>query len=210
VIVFPVRGAEQQLIALADRLFPVVAIDHRIEHPHIGSIESDTETGAHLAIEHLTARGRHRIGMLSSRIAESVREPREMGFRDAIADLGYDVDQAVVWIDETLEGGAAGVNELLDRFPDLDGVFAYTDIMAIGAMRALEDAGRTVPDDVAVIGVDDVSVSALVRPALTTVRIDREQMGTRAVEMLMGMRQDPSAPPHREIIDVSLVVRQSG
>lgn len=201
-IVFPVRAAEQQLIALADRLFPVVAIDHRIEHPHIGSIESDTETGAHLAIEHLTARGRHRIGMLSSRIAESVREPREMGFRDAIADLGYDVDQAVVWIDETLEGGAAGVNELLDRFPDLDGVFAYTDIMAIGAMRALEDAGRTVPDDVA--------VSALVRPALTTVRIDREQMGTRAVEMLMGMRQDPSAPPHREIIDVSLVVRQSG
>jgi len=67
-----------------------------------------------------------------------------------------------------------------------------------------------VPDGVAVIGVDDVAVSALVRPALTTVRIDREQMGTRAVEMLMGMRDDPSAAPHREIIDVSLVVRQSG
>ena len=81
---------------------------------------------------------------------------------------------------------------LLDRFPDLDGVLAYNDIMAIGAMRALEDLGRRVPDDVAVVGVDDVAVSALVRPALTTIRLDREQMGARAVDMLMRMRADPN------------------
>ncbi len=148
--------------------------------------------------------------MLSSRVAESVHEPRETGFREAIAKLGYDIDRAVVWTDETVEGGAAGVGELLQRFPETDGVFAYTDIMAIGAMGELADRGKAVPSEIPVIGVDDVEVSALVRPALTTVRIDREQMGTRAVEMLMRMRADPNGPAKREMIDVSLVVRQSG
>ena len=94
-----------------------------------------------------------------------------------------------------MEGGADGVRRLVERFPDLDGVLAYNDIMAIGAIRALEDSGRRVPDDVAVIGVDDVALSALVRPALTTVRIDREQMGAHAVEMLMQMRAEPDGRP---------------
>lgn len=81
--------------------------------------------------------------------------------------------------------------------------------MAIGAIRALEDLGRGVPGDVAVIGVDDVALSALVRPALTTVRIDREQMGARAVEMLMQMRDNPHGRPRRETVDVTLVRRDS-
>ena len=115
----------------------------------------------------------------------------------------------VVWADESMDGGAHGVRRLVERFPDLDGVLAYNDIMAIGAIRALEDLGRRVPEDVAVIGVDDIALSALVRPSLTSVRIDREQMGARAVEMLMQMRSDPDGPPRRETVDVSLVRRDS-
>ena len=95
------------------------------------------------------------------------------------------------------------------RFPDLDGVFTYTDIMAIGAIHGLQDAGVVVPRDVAVVGVDDIAVSSIVRPALTTVRIDREAMGARAVEMLLRMRADGRAGPQRETIEVSLVVRES-
>jgi LacI family transcriptional regulator len=209
VIVFPVRGAESQLVSLAERSVPVVVIDHRIDHPQIGSVESDLVKGAHLAVNHLLARGRANIGMLSTRIAESVHEPRESGFREAIGGLGYDADRAVVWTDETIEGGAKGVMELLDRMPALDGVFAYTDNMALGAMRALQDTGRLVPEAVSVIGVDDIAVSSLVRPPLTTVRIDREQMGTRAVEMLMRMRAEPGTRPGADMIDVALVVRES-
>lgn len=209
VIVFPVRGAEAQLISLAARSVPVVAIDHRVDHPGIGSVESDTRRGAHLAVEHLLSRGRRRIGMLSTRIAESVHEPRELGFREAIAGLGYDVDDAVVWTDETIEGGAKGAVELLSRIPDLDGLFAYTDIMAIGAIQALQESGRGVPGQVSVVGVDDVAVSTVVKPSLTTVRIDREQMGTRAVEMMMRMRAQSSHVTEREVLDVELVVRES-
>ena len=101
------------------------------------------------------------------------------------------------------------MRQLLERFPDLDGVLAYNDIMAIGAMRELEDVGRRVPDDVAVIGVDDVALSALVRPALTTIRIDRQQMGARAVEMVMQLRGDPDGSPRRETVEVQLGRRES-
>jgi LacI family transcriptional regulator len=208
-VVFPVRGSQDQLRAVADRAIPVVTVDYAIDHPRIGAVDSDTERGAHLAVEHLRARGRSVLGMVSSPSGRTVDEPRERGFRQAIADLTDDVRRHVVWNDETLEGGAAGLRELVDRFPSLDGVFAYNDIMAIGAMRELEDLGRRVPDDVAVIGVDDVAVSALVRPALTTVRIDREQMGARAVDMVMQLRAEPDGPPRRETVDVQLIHRAS-
>jgi len=159
------------------RAVPVVTIDYVINHPRIGAVESDTERGAQLAVEHLRSNGRRVLGMVSSPSGRTVDEPRQRGFRRAIADLTADVQHHIVWADETLEGGAAGVRQLLERLPAVDGVLTYNDVMAIGAVRELEDLGRAVPGEVAVIGVDDVAVSALVRPALTTVRIDREQMG---------------------------------
>jgi LacI family transcriptional regulator, galactose operon repressor len=173
----------------------VVTVDYAIDHPRIGSVESDTERGALLAVEHLRTRGRSVLGMVSSPSGRTVEEPRQRGFHRAIADLTDDVEHHVVWADETLEGGASGVRQLLERLPAVDGILAYNDVMAIGAMRELEDLGHRVPDDVAVVGVDDVEFSALVRPSLTTVRIDREQMGGRAVDMLMQMRADPDVPP---------------
>jgi LacI family transcriptional regulator len=208
-IVFPVRGSQHQLEAVADRGVPVVTVDYAIDHRRIGCVDSDTERGARLAVEHLRSRQRTVLGMVSSPSGQTVDEPRERGFRQAIADLADDVRQHVVWTDETMDGGAAGVRTLLERFPTLDGVLAYNDMMAIGAMRELELVGRRVPDDVAVIGVDDVAVSALVRPSLTTVRIDREQMGARAVDMLMQLRADPDGPLRRETVDVDLVRRDS-
>jgi DNA-binding LacI/PurR family transcriptional regulator len=184
-------------------------VDYAIDHRRIGSVDSDTERGARLAVEHLRSRGCRVLGMVSSPSGQTVDEPRERGFRRTIADVAGDVRQHVVWTDETMEGGAAGVRALLERLPTLDGMLAYNDIMAIGAMRELERLGRRVPDDVAVIGVDDVAVSALVRPALTTVRIDREQMGARAVDMLMELRADPDGPPRRNTVDVELIRRES-
>jgi LacI family transcriptional regulator len=208
-IVFPVRGSQDQLRLAADRSVPVVTVDYAIDDPRIGSVESATERGAHLAVDHLRATGRHNLGMVSSPSGRTVDEPRQRGFRQAIEDLTDKVSRHIVWADETLDGGADGVRRLVDQIPDLDGVLAYNDIMAIGAIRALEDLGRRVPEDVAVIGVDDIALSALVRPSLTSVRIDREQMGARAVEMLMQMRSDPDGPPRRETVDVSLVRRDS-
>jgi Periplasmic binding protein-like domain len=89
---------------------------------------------------------------------------------EAIAATVTDARHHVVWADQSMDGGADGVRRRVERFPDLDGVPAYNDIMAIGAIRALEDLGRRVPEDVAVIGVDDIALSALVRPSLTSVR----------------------------------------
>jgi len=212
-IVFPVRGSDDQLRAAAERRMPLVTIDYAVEHPHIGSVESDTEGGARRAVEHFARRGCRTLGMVSSPSGRTVDEPRERGFRQAVAARAglspHDARRRVVWADETVDGGAAGVRELLGRFPELDGVFAYNDLMALGAIRQLEELGRRVPDDVAVIGVDDVAVSALVRPALTTLRIDREEMGGRAVDVLLRMRAEPDRQPAAETVEVTLVVRAS-
>jgi LacI family transcriptional regulator len=211
-IAFPVRGSDRQLRAVADRGTPVVTIDYTIDHPHIGSVDSDTEHGARLAVDHFVRDGRRTLGMISSPSGRSVDEPRERGFRRAVGELAKATEDSrhhIVWADETVDGGAAGVAELLGRFPALDGVLTYNDVMAIGAMRELQARGRHVPDDVAVIGVDDITLSALVEPPLTTVRIDREQMGARAVDMLMKLRTDPVVVPPAETVGVTLVIRAS-
>lgn len=208
-VVFPVRGAEDQLRDVADHGVPIVVVDHRVEHPRIGSIASDTEGGARSAVDYLRRQGRSSIGMLSLRSALTVPETRETGFLMAVQELGTWSDDLLVRTEESLEGGSKGALELLAVRPDLDALFAYNDLMAVGAIRAIEQTGRVVPDDVAVIGVDDIAISAMVRPALTTIRIDRANLGARAVDLLMRMRQDPAFAAPRELLGVELVIRES-
>lgn len=208
-VVFPVRGAEAQLVDVAEHGVPIIVVDHLVEHPRIGSVVSDTEAGAHSAVDYLLGRGRSTIGMLSLRSALTGPETRETGFIAAAKEAGIWNEDLLVRTDESLEGGRTGALELLSRRPDVNALFAYNDLMAVGAVRAIEELGRRVPDDVAVIGVDDVAISAMVRPALTTIRIDRANLGARAVDLLMRMREDPGLAAPHDVLDVTLVVRES-
>jgi LacI family transcriptional regulator len=108
----------------------------------------------------------------------------------------------------TVTAGAAAVRELLARHPEVTGVFAFNDLLAIGAVRALRDAGRRVPDDVAVVGYDDITMAALLDPPLTTVHTDKYELGRTLVEIL-GRRLDGHAAEHR-LLSPRLVVRGSG
>ena len=111
-------------------------------------------------------------------------------------------------VDPTLADGRIGVRRLLELHPSIDGIFAYNDLMAIGAMQELHRMGRSVPDDIAIVGCDDITMSEVVTPSLTTVRIDRETLGREAVRRLVELRDGDV--DHREVvIPVSLTIRDS-
>jgi len=209
VIIFPIGEASGALVPFADRGMPMVVIDTPADHPNLRMVSSDLTSGARMAVEHLIGSGRRRLGMLAHVNSPVGRRWREDGF---CSGLPAGIEPIVVRESANSEGGRIGIRRLLEALPDLDGVFAYNDMMALGAIRELHAQGRSVPDDVAVVGFDDIQMSALVAPSLTTIQIDRERLGIEAVQTLISLRNgdlDDNDGRMGPVIPVSLIRRES-
>ncbi|CAL9369709.1 Ribose operon repressor [Streptomyces sp. enrichment culture] len=180
-------------------------------------VDSDNRGGARDAVRHLVALGRTRIAHITGPLDQTSAADRLAGHRDVVGDA----DPAlIVRGDFTPGGGEHAMRELLGRCPDLDAVFAANDLMAAGALRVLRAHGRRVPEDVAVVGFDDMlSVAEQTEPALTTVRQDIEEMGRLMARLLLrgldgGPAGDPAqgppgAAPSGVILPTTLVRRAS-
>ncbi|MGS0685566.1 LacI family DNA-binding transcriptional regulator [Nakamurella sp. GG22] len=151
-------------------------------------VDNDNVDGGRLAARHLLAAGRTVIGILSGPEDMCAGVDRLAGFR---LGLGAAFDPALVeYADFTQEGGEAAAERLLARTPHLDGLFAASDLMALGALRALRRAGRRVPDDVSLVGFDDIEVARSAAPPLTTVRQSTVLQG-RTMARIMLARTRP-------------------
>ncbi|AXK35836.1 LacI family transcriptional regulator [Streptomyces armeniacus] len=177
-------------------------------------VDTDNRGGARQAVEHLLERGRRRIAVITGPLDQTSALDRLHGYRDALDVM--EADPALVAHGGfTAEGGERAMAELLDRTPDLDAVFAGSDLMASGAIRTLRAYGRRVPEDVAVVGYDDLEPAAWADPPLTTVRQDVEGMGRMMAELLMrrlGLAPESRGAdgvPASVVTSARLVVRAS-
>ena len=210
VIVFPAPGSIEQLTAYARRGMPLVILDDIVEFPNLASVSFDLEDGATKAAQHLLATGRRKIGMIGSEITVPRTRRRERGFYQAFenAPEGSQLPE-LVRVQPTVSGGANGLQQLLERQPGLDGIFAYNDLMAVGAMRAAQSVGYRVPDDLAIVGCNDIEMSALISPGLTTIRLDRPRLSAEATRVLHDLIEAPGSNPAPVVLPVELVVRES-
>ncbi|MGW0930299.1 LacI family DNA-binding transcriptional regulator [Streptomyces sp. NPDC002644] len=169
-------------------------------------VDVDNAGGAREATEYLISRGRTRVAALCGRLDTEAGRARYRGYRDAVLAAGLDPFPPREG-DFTESGGAAAMSELLTEHPDVDAVFAANDNMGVGALRALREAGRRVPDDVAVVGFDDLAVAQMSDPPLTTVHQPIQALGREMARMLAALvnGQDPTAL----ILPTRLVVRAS-
>lgn len=155
-------------------------MDATLDVPYV---DNDNLLGARLAARRLIDRGCVRVATIAGPADMSAGIDRREGF---IAEVGAANDPVpVVHGDFTFAGGQAAAQRLLDIDPAIDGIFAASDLMALGALRALADAGRRVPEDVAVVGFDDIEQAALSSPPLTTVRQDSVQQGRTMAQLLL-------------------------
>jgi DNA-binding LacI/PurR family transcriptional regulator len=173
-------------------------------------VDADNRGGAAKAVEHLARRGRRRIATITGPLDMGVGLDRLEGYRDGLAAAGLAADEDLVEAgDFTEEGGAAAMARLLARpGSPVDAVFAASDLMAAGALRALRAAGRRIPEDVAVVGFEDSAVARYAQPPLTTVRQPIEEMGRQATRMLLAKIAGETGGMHL-ILDVDLVERAS-
>ena len=201
---------------LAKRGLPVVVIDDRGHHPEFPTVGTTNVEGGRSATQHLIDQGRRKIAMVNGPIDFGCDRDRLEGYRLVLAEAGIRYDHGLVThCDFTQAGGASATTRLLEANPELDAVFAANDLMAFGVLQALRDAGRKVPDDVAVVGFDDIPAAALTHPPLTTVHQPLYEMGrTAAVMVMSGIRGDDIAGrfelPTRLVVRASSGASQSG
>jgi len=175
----------------------------------VAYVDVDNVAGECEATELLVARGCTRIGTIAGPSDMTAAEDRVVGWRQAMAAAGLAAD-AIEHGDFTEASGEAATRLLMQRHPDLDGLVVASDLMAAGALKVLAELGRRVPDDIAVVGFDDLGVAERTTPALTTVRQPVDEMAERATRLLLECVDDPaSGRPMRLIIPPTLVRRAS-
>jgi DNA-binding LacI/PurR family transcriptional regulator len=207
-VVLPLPGRDPLPGLLAEARVPAVLIGRPADPVPISYVDLANEAGAALAAERLVEHGCQRVGMISGPAGVPACLDRITGFRRAMARHGH------AWVptaggDFTRESGEQAMRVLLAGQPRLDGVFVANDLMALGALLALRDAARRVPEDVAVVGFDDSSAALAARPALTTVRHPLEDMAAEAARMLLVRVEEPASRVTSVIYEPILVRRQS-
>ncbi|MEU0052814.1 LacI family DNA-binding transcriptional regulator [Streptomyces sp. NPDC006184] len=171
---------------LAQLEIPAVISGPRSAAETLTSVDSDNYGGARSAVEHLVSRGRRRIAHITGRLDVYGAQRRVDGYRAALRDAGHAADERLIETgDFTEEGGRRAMTVLLDRHPDLDAVFAGSDVMAAGARQVLREAGRRIPDDIALVGYDDSAIARHMDPPMTSVRQPIEEMGRAMIELLL-------------------------
>ncbi len=188
---------------------PTVLVGRPLGHPGLPYADADNRGGAREGVEHLLAKGRRTIATISGPSNMCAGIDRYDGYRDAIEGAGLQLRKTLVAEGDFFEeSGHRAMTRLLARRPDIDGVFAASDLMAVGALRALREAGRRVPDDVAVVGFDDAPIASHTLPALTTIRQPLDNMTAAAAELLLS-RVDGNVATLDRIVCPTLLVKRA-
>lgn len=193
--------------ALRGRL-PAVSIN-RIHGGGVPMIGSDHAVTGTLAAEHLLGLGHRRIGAVTGPRGRQVVRRRTRGFREALRAAGQPLpERRIAEADWTSDGGWAATHRLLDADPTITAVFVHSDVMAMGALKALHERGLRLPADCSVVSCDDLSFAPYLVPPLTTVRVPFQETGERAATLLLD-RIGGKEIPDRELLPVELVIRES-
>ncbi|MBB2913138.1 DNA-binding LacI/PurR family transcriptional regulator [Streptosporangium becharense] len=199
------HGADPLPVALTRLRVPVVSYGRPAVPVEIPYVDGDNIGGAAGAVRHLLERGRRRIATISGPLDMIAGQDRLTGYREVLRDS--DRRSIIAVGDFTRESGAVAMRQLLADDPEIDAVFAANDLMAIGALHTLRRAGRRVPDDVAVVGYDDIEAVRYTDPPLTTVRNPHAEQAAVMVRLLLGLLGGGPADP--VIMPTELVVRAS-
>ncbi|MGH3368060.1 MAG: LacI family DNA-binding transcriptional regulator [Nocardioidaceae bacterium] len=207
VLVGVLAGGQELSTALAG--MPVVTVDRDTTLDSAWVVRSNHRVGGRLATEHMIELGHERIAHISGPMDLSVAQDRHDGYREALEEAGLAYDESLVVEGDFLEqSGYDGLRALRRRRRRFTALFCGNDLMAIGALRALDEVGLAVPQEVSVVGFDDIHLASYLRPGLTTVHQPIQTLGRRAAELLIGPAMD-GHDAASEVLDVHVVRRQT-
>jgi LacI family transcriptional regulator len=198
------------LSPLLDTAIPVVLVDRKLPGTQADTVVGDNIAGGTQVVEHLLANGYRRIACVSGPLTTTTGSERLLGYRMALEQAGLAVDDALIRVaDFREEGGRRATEELIAQGPRPDAVFVTNNRMTAGALEAIEGANLAVPDDIAVVGYDELSWAPLLRTALTTISQPAYDLGHESARLLLSRLDGYSGPARTVVLTTSLNVRAS-
>ncbi|RKY08779.1 MAG: LacI family transcriptional regulator [Planctomycetota bacterium] len=203
---------DEDISHLAQRDIPIVLTEREVCGSNVPCILVDNIKGAALATEHLVRRDRRSIAYITGPEGNVISQQRSQGYGQVLRENGLSFsDKLIVQGGLGLEDGCRAMGQLLDKTDAVDGVFAFNDMVAIGAMKAIRDKGLKVAGDIAVVGFDDIPIAAYCEPPLTTVRQPVVDMCVQGVDLLLDILDEKLSRDHftKTVLEPELIVRKS-
>lgn len=191
---------------------PAILVDNYVRGLQLDSILPDNEGGAYEAVRNLLERGHERVACIRAPLDQAAARERYRGYVNALSDAGIAVDEKlVVEGNFQVDGGERAMSQLLElkKNDRPTAVFCLNDEMAIGAMKKIRQSGLKVPDQISVIGFDDVDWAAHTFPPLTTVQVPKGELAGAAIKLLLQRMKSPHAIPYKVLLPTALVERES-
>jgi LacI family transcriptional regulator len=192
---------------------PVILIDRDLESSNVkGKVLVDNLEGAYKAVKHLIDKGYKKIAFITGALTSTTAKDRLAGYRKALEDSGIEYNNNYIRAGQyKSEWGLTAVKQLLDEGLDFDAVFCGNDLIAISVIKLLKSKGYNIPNDIGVVGFDDIYMASVVEPGLTTIKQPNYEMGYKAVELLIEVleKSGEAAEQKTIILDTELIVRKS-
>jgi LacI family transcriptional regulator len=206
-----VVNPEYLVTQLQSMTIPVTALSQRFEECQVDYVVNDNYSGAILVMEHLLKLGHTRIAHISGLDTQTSAQERLRGYQDALTRAGIADDNRLLRTsDNTIESGYYLAKDLLQSVEDLTAMFAYNDLVALGAFRAIREANLQVPADISLVGYDDITIAEFFEVPLTTVRQPMQEIGRKAAEVLLEkIRSGRDHEVQRIVLKPRLTIRSS-
>ena len=210
IIVSFTESNQEELIKLKEENFPSVQVYRKSPHPILPTIAIDNVTSAYNAVSHLLSLGHTRIGHITTGEKTLSGLERMQGYKRAMQEAGIMVENRWIQIcDHSAEEGEKAADKLLDAAPSITAIFSSHDLMAIGAYQSIYGRGLRIPDDISIVGHDDIEIAKFVHPKLTTIKTYKKNLGRAAVDLLIEEMQRLSPVRREEVFQTKLIVRES-
>lgn len=209
-IFFAVGDSSESVQGLLRQNVPVVVVDRDLPGVEVDAVLADNVKGGYLATHHLLEQGHARIGFIAGPPNLTPSADREAGYRQAHDEFDIQADpHLTVKGDFGFRSGQIAARQLLELTKPPTAIFACNDLMAVGVIHAAAEIGKRVPEDVAIIGFDDIELASYTVPTLSSVAQPKEELGRRAVQALFDRIRNKDIPARRVVLPTVLVVRSS-
>jgi LacI family transcriptional regulator len=208
-LVLAAEGSDPILKVAAECAIPTVLVNRGFGERRFSGVVNDDRESVRLILEHLSALGHTRVAHLSGPSASSTGMARRQAFEELAAAFGIRKPLVVEATAFTRAAGAKATQELLRRGARPTAIFAANDLIALGALDVLREAGLKVPEQVSLVGHNDMPMVDLIDPPLTTVRVAADQMSRQAAQMLLELLDEPGSPPSMRVLTPVFVQRRS-
>jgi len=208
-LITPVQGRDDDIKNLIEANIPFVVVGRDFENIELDAVYNNEVKGGFLATEYLIKKGHKRIALIDGFLYKSPAKGRLEGYKKALKEYGIPWDDSLISVgDISMEDGHKRTKQMLEKNLKFTAIFANNDMMAFGAMQAIKEKGLRIPEDIGLVGYDDIPFSSLISPALTTISLKKKKLGIESVKLLLSRINGNRKKAKKIMLDVELIRRE--